>query len=241
MALKPASAGSGPGAGIHVNAFHSISLPEFLTTGTTITLQYPTTGNLLILAYESSTTNKITSISSSPSNTWSNSAGCVDHSTIARSWCIWYAANASTFTNLTITITITSGLDEYHWSQANLWDVSGAASSPFDVSATAQGYLSAPSGTVNGPSLTPSTSNGLIVAVDEENNQATQSISPGTTLNLVTNGTIQYLSAEHDSGASLFYNPGTSAFNSQITFYPPLGSATNVAEWYSIAAAFKAL
>jgi hypothetical protein len=243
MALKSATAGSAPAAGIHVNRIHSFGFgTTSLITGIPITaaFQIPSSGNLVAISYLSATGLKIQSLSSSPSNTWSSSPGCVDDSPMAASYCLWYAGNASTSAAMTVSITLPRALTTADFFMLTAWDVSGAATAPFDKSATATGVLNANSGTVNGPSLTPATANGVILLAADQNNQAVSTVSPGNQVSVKTNGVLQAFSLTFDHALGVYYNPSTAAYNSTITYYAPQGSATYVGDWWGIAAAFEA-
>jgi hypothetical protein len=236
IAFKPASAGSGPAAGIRVNSLQVLNYPELLSgTASTMTFQFPSTGNLIVIQCTSVTTQKITGITSSPSNTWSHSVTSVDGSG-GYSVDTWYAANASASTALTLTIKY-GGTPIFGALQ--IYDVSGAAASPFDTYANATGNLAATTGTVNGPSITPSTSNGLVVLSSQQDGETVSSVSPGYTYTVQTDGQYQYLSLDQDGGIGAYYNPDTSQINFKMT-YINTESGTIVGNWQAQAVAFKA-
>jgi IPT/TIG domain len=237
IAFKSASAGSGPAAGIHVNSAQVLTYPLSTNwTGTSITLQIPTSGNLIVIATESLTGANVTNISSIPANAWNNSAGCANNSSNAMSVCIWYAANATPSAEMTITLTyseypVVGPIDGF-------WDISGAASSPFDVAATATGNFGQQTGTVSAPALTPTTSNGVVIGLIEQDSQTVGSATPGSLQTVQTDG-YQYLGLDQDGGWLNYYNPDTSTINIKWTFINTEG-AYNVGNWEAIAAAFKA-
>jgi L-lactate utilization protein LutC len=91
--------------------------------------------------------------------------------------------------------------------------VSGAAASPFDTYANATGNLAAATGTVNGPSIAPSTSNGLVVFSSQQDGETVSVVPTGYTYTVQTDNQYQYLSLGQDGGIGGCYNPNTSAIN----------------------------
>jgi len=237
IAFKSASAGSGAAGGIHVNSAQVITYPLSTNwTGTSITLQIPTTGNLIVIATESLTNANVISVSSNPANVWNNSAGCANNNSNAMSVCIWYAANATPSPEMTITLTyneypVVGPLDGF-------WDISGAATSPLDVAATATGNFAQETGTITAPTLTPTTSNGVVIGLMEQDSQTVGSATPGALLTVQAGG-YQYLGLDQDGGWLNYYNPDTSTIDFKWTFVNNEG-AYNVGNWEAIAAAFKA-
>jgi len=237
IAFKSASAGSGGNPGIHVNSVQVLTYPLATNwASNSITLQIPTTGNLLVIATESLTGANVTGVSSNPPNVWNSTAGCASNDSNAISVCIWFAANATPSTAMKITLTysqppVVGPIDGF-------WDISGAATSPFDVSAKSTGNLLQPTGTVVAPTVTPSTSNGIIIGLIEQDGQTVGSATPGALLTVQTDG-YQYLGLDQDGGWLNFYNPGTSPITFNWTFVNNEGPV-NVGNWEAIAAAFKA-
>ena len=237
IAFKSASAGSAPTAGIHINSAQVLTYPLALNwTGSSITLQVPTTGNLIVIATESLTNADVTAVSSSPPNVWNKTGACANNSANAISVCIWYAANATPSPNMKITLTynqfpVVGPIDGF-------WDISGAATSPFDVAATATGNLAQETGTISAPTLTPATANGVVIALMEQDSQTVGSASPGALMTVQTGG-YQYLGLDQDGGWLSYYNPSTNPITFAWTFVNTEG-AYNVGNWEAIAAAFKA-
>ncbi len=86
--------------------------------------------------------------------------------------------------------------------------------------------------------MTPSTSNGIIIGLIEQDGQTVGSATPGALLTVQTDG-YQYLGLDQDGGWLNFYNPGTSPITFNWTFVNNEGPV-NVGNWEAIAAAFKA-
>jgi hypothetical protein len=105
----------------------------------------------------------ITGVSDSASNTWASvtnntPTGC---GSPAYPTPIWYAANAATSPTLSH-ITVTVGGTNSGGVMFNLYDITGAGTSPFDQAAIAGGDQSS-SGNLLTTTLTTSTANGLVL------------------------------------------------------------------------------
>lgn len=138
IALKSASAGTAPGAGIRVAG---IQKSPFSTSRSSITLQFPHTGNLIVA--QSTHDHAISTITDGDSNTWDHS-----HSFTALTQLITamsYAKNVAANTNLkTLKITWTGALAGGAVGFVTLYDIVGADTSAPLVGGT---YLSTNSGT----------------------------------------------------------------------------------------------
>jgi hypothetical protein len=217
IALK-ASAGSqgAPNpAGIRVRKVDVESLgvtPYGTYSGTTWTFQLAVDGNLIAAGWTGKATSKVTSVTSNPPLTWVSTATSSDGITGSLNsvqW--WYAAGASPGTLYTITF---NGSPPGSFT-VNLFDISGAAASPFDTYANAVGYAPRPNTgetgvPVNGPLITPSTSNGLILAVQQEDQHTVVNASPGY-FEAYDVGVYSGPSGEGDQGLMAYYNPNTLA------------------------------
>jgi hypothetical protein len=155
IALRGGIQGSAPPPGIRIVGVHHV---DYYHPGTII---IPSSGNLLYVstAFGSGNVN-INSISSAPSNSWIElpNTGAAN----GPPQC-FYAANATTSPNLTLAITGPTGIS----SQISfvIYDIAGAATSPFDTSWDASGNApTEPEGNFSFGTITPSTSNGLVIA-----------------------------------------------------------------------------
>jgi hypothetical protein len=248
IALKAASAGTAPGPGIRiVHVQHT--LIGSLTTGSNaapIPLQFPSTGNLLVGLFNYA---QIASVSDSAGNTWSCPVALLSEGAQ-----IVYAANASTSPNLSgVTLTLSNGSSGGQTFQSFLvlYDVAGAATSPYDTGATANGQQTS-NGDLTTVSITPSTSNGLVFG---EVSIAFQTINglvgPGYILDSVVNtqdddnpggpGT-QNSSLEEDNGYGHVYNANTDELTFEWTYNSSLsgGGEVGAEGWAAVAAAFEA-
>jgi hypothetical protein len=247
IALK-ASAGSqgAPNpAGIRVRKVDVESLgvtPYGTYSGTTWTFQLAVDGNLIAAGWTGKSTSKLTSVTSNPPLTWTSTATSSDGITGSLNsvqW--WYAAGASPGTLYTITF---NGSPPGSFT-VNLFDISGAATSPFDTYANAVGYAPRPNTgetgvPVNGPLITPSTSNGLILAVQQEDQHTVVNASPGY-FEAYDVGVYSGPSGEGDQGLMAYYNPNTLAVQ-VVWIYNgyEAGVTGGAAAYNSQAIAFKA-
>jgi hypothetical protein len=252
VALRAASAGTPPGSGIRiVHVQHT--LVGALTTGSNaapIPLQFPCTGNLLVGAFNYV---PITAVTDSAGNAWSCPSALMSEDPNS-GWCaqIIYAANANTnpnLSNIKLTISPTTTFQCF----LVLYDISGAAGSPYDTAATANG-LQTQNGNLSTVSITPSTPNGLVfseVAVDYQtinglvgatyildsvvNTQADDNPGgPGT----------QNSSLDEDNGYGHVYNSNTSQLTFVWTYNYSLsggsGGEVGAEYWDAVAGSFKA-
>ena len=154
VALKAASAGTAAPAGIHINKIihQTTNVPP-----ATWTLQEPATGNLRVLATaNSSALTNITSVTDSDGGVWTKIQPASDEPQI------WYSANTTANPNLTVTIHGAAGPTI----TVLFYDILGAAANPLDVAAGAPSTDVSNQTTVNNmPSITPTTANGLVIAV----------------------------------------------------------------------------
>jgi hypothetical protein len=155
IALAAASVGTPKPAGIHIDKIVAVGTAALPATWH---LQYSATGNLRIFVDQAGI---IQSISDNESGSWTPVSGVVLNTTAAN---IWWSANKSPNNNLTISITSAAGIVGNPAGALFFLDVSGAAASPFDVSASASANATAPT-SADQPDITPSTINGLVVAV----------------------------------------------------------------------------
>ena len=151
IALKAATAGTAPAPGIRVvHVYHGYWL------GNPAKLQFPSTGNLLVLATSFGTGNSnISSIASTPSNTWTKVTLAPVSATDPQ---MLYAANATTGPDLEFAITAS-----LKFVQFVMYDVTGASPVPFDGAAKATGNDLANESIFGAPQIS-STGPGLIIA-----------------------------------------------------------------------------
>jgi len=155
VALKAASTGTAAPAGIHINKIihQTTSAPP-----SSWTLQEPATGNLRVLttANGNNLTN-ITSVTDSDGGVWTKIEPSGDEPQI------WYSSNTAANPNLSVTLHISGTSPTI---TVLFWDVSGASANPLDVVAGAPSTDVSNQATANNmPSITPTTANGLVIAV----------------------------------------------------------------------------
>ena len=250
IALKASASSQGAAnpAGIRVRHIESQTTGNGTVynnyTGTSFTFQLPVDGNLIAYGWTGSSSNKPTTITSSPALTWGHCAASSDQPTgsINSTWW-WYAVGATPGTLYSVTI---SGFGSTpHNLQANIFDISGAAASPFDVCASSTGNnLTHPTPgetgvLVNGPLITPSTSNGLILAEQQEDQDTVVNVTPGT-YDAVDIGVYAGPAGEGDQGLMAYVNPDTSAVQVVWNYSGYENGVTGVGAYCSQAIAFKA-
>ena len=207
VALKAASAGTATSAGIHINKIihQTTNVPP-----STWTLQEPATGNLRVLATaNSSGLTNITSVTDSDGGVWTKIEPAGDEPQI------WYSKNTSPNPNLSVTIHGASGPTI----TVLFYDIAGAAADPFDVAAGAPSTDVSNQTMVNNmPSITPTTANGLVIAVmglGQGPGLGLNTGAPtGAVFDLVTyTGELDLDLMENADGQAHFYNASTVAEN----------------------------
>jgi hypothetical protein len=217
LALKIASGGGSLPTGIHINKVLHFTNDYFATT-TTWHLIAPFTGNLhvVVLVQNGPTIN---SISSTDCNCWVKKAD----SGAAIQMQIWYAPNrGQVVDNISITFSAAPPT-----SSVRIYDISGAAAAPFDVSAGAQ---PSPCTTASAATLTPTTTNGLVIAaLSWGNGPGIAPTSPtGAVFDLVTyTGESDADQMENADDNAHLYNTDTSTENWIWAHMAGVGDATS--------------
>lgn len=230
VALKAASAGTAPAAGIRVIAIQSM----FVGSGTTSSVtQFVTKGNLQILM---ATAGAISGIASTGANTaaWTSRVAAQDDDAGQMYYAsILDSANTTAGSNV-----ITVSLDAQNNQDYLLFDVTGAATVPYDKSSKLENQTQASGTTFTTSSVTPATSNGLVFNV--------VSVGVGTVTDPTSSsyygvsateddGYFDLSQSDENNGWGIYYNPNTSAV--QFIWNEldgPLGA------WSSATAAYKA-
>jgi len=232
IALKSASAGSAPPSGIRVVRVQHNSI---LAASSPVALQFPCTGNLIVVAWIGVPLNDLTAITDGNGNTYTPT-GAPFGLNLSGDNQIYYAAAATTSTtmtgpNLSMTGNVASG------STAVLFDVTGAAMSPFDSVAgrSTASLVQSGSGNVTAASITPSTANGLIITSIGVDSNTVNGVSPGNFLSAVPSPVASPNPVDQNNGWALNYNTSTSA---ETSVWSTQGGAVN--DWASIAVAFEA-
>lgn len=236
-AFKKATAGTAQPAGILVQAIEHLNVDQ--AVGTTDTIQFPTTGNLLLAEWVGGLRH-LDSITDSTGQTWTATrTECTGTTSSVR---LFYAANASASNTRTLTLNYSS---TGHDGTLFLVDVAGANSSPFDLDSgclsgnqTSDGAL-----TLDIGSLTPTTSNGLVVAMTGwDFDTVAGTTGSGQITDTYTSDGCPLSGPcplDENNGWMHYKNPSTSAVNVTWNFTddPAYNGAGN---WEGLIAAFKA-
>ena len=232
IALKPATAGTAPPPGIRVNRVQHNSIPAWAASP--VRLQFPCTGNLLVVSWIGVENHDITAVSDGNGNSYT-SAGAPFGLNQSGDNQLYYAASAVTNTNMMGPYLSTTGTD-ISGSTAVLFDVDGAAASPYDSIAgrrTASGLQSS-SGNITAASITPSTANSLIITSIGVTSNTVNGVSPGYFLPVVPAPIKSPNPVDQNNGWALYYSSGTSP----MTFIWTAQDGP-VDYWASIAVVFK--
>jgi hypothetical protein len=238
VALKAASAGNAPKNSFRIVHMLHAQMPS--TESSPYAAEMPASGNLVVISYISGST-AIGSITSSPSNTWSNTGTAASTPQQVNSQ-IYYAANASTSNSMTFSIPLSGTITGLTFM---MYDFTGAASSPFDVDSGGQtGDQQSAVGTLttcNG-CLAPSAANEVIIG-NVGNSWCTSTginAPSGALFDTATytgNSVNGPESVDQNNGWFHYYDPGTSAITA--TWAYTCGSEAE-GTWAGRLAAFKA-
>ena len=232
IALKAANSGSAPPPGIRVVRVQHHSVQAFATSP--VRLQFPCTGNLIVLAWIGVPLHDITAVTDGNNNAYV-SPGAAFGLGLSGDNQIYYAAGASTSSTMMGPTFTTTGSD-ISGSTAVLFDVSGAATAPYDATAglaKASGVQNS-SGNVTAVTISPNTANGLVISTLGIDSNTINGVSPGNFLSAVPTPVASPNPVDQNNGWALWYNtsPGAGTF-----VWTTQGG--QVDDWSSIAAAFK--
>lgn len=155
-AFKSATAGSAPGAGIHIDRVYHINI-NVGWSGTTAKQQIPATGNLLVFLGASEPSASLSTISDSQGNTWTNRTSVGGSNVQAN-----HADSVSPTNSSTNILTWVYALSVNGGEPCLMFDISGA--NGYDTRGTATGNDGGGL-TITGASVTPTVSNDLILSV----------------------------------------------------------------------------
>lgn len=233
IALKSATAGNAPPRGIRVSHIQHNSIPA--NASSPVILQFPCTGNLIVVAWIGVPGHDLTEITDNNGNSYTLTGPAFGLGLSGDNQ-IFYAEAASTNTSMRGPNLSTTGSD-ISGSTAVLFDVSGAAMTPFDSvagRATASGVQNS-AGNVTGVIISPSTANGLVISTVGVDSNTVNGVSPGNFLSAVPAPVASPNPVDQNNGWALWYNnsPGVGTF-----VWTTQGGQVN--DWSSVAAAFKA-
>jgi hypothetical protein len=227
LALKIDTAkGTVPGPGIRI-VHEAVVRPDTAGEVSPYTFGFPSNGNLLVGMLDVVASGSAWSVTTdTKSNSWTRVTTAANYVPQP-----WYAANATTDPALKITVTWVGITSNAEW---HFYDITGAATSPFDKEAEAVANTTI--GAITGaPSITPSTANGLVLATLTLGIGPADSIStPGGIFDNVS------YAGELDNGTVNCGDAWQHVFNgsaSAISFGWHLTKSTS---WAATAVAFKA-
>jgi hypothetical protein len=193
----------------------------------------PSTANLLVADFAGAGQD-MTAVSDSNSNSWASSHALKCDS--GNNTCVhnWYAPNATTSTGegIKLNFNLIQGADS-----VQLYCVKGAATSPFDTSVAGSGNQDA-AGNWTSVSITPSTSNGLILMDGSQYSDTATGFTTGFYEGCFWSAEAADIGGCASNNAwGAYYNPNTSQFAWTATELA--GSAVGI--WAAETDAFKAL
>jgi IPT/TIG domain len=233
VALRSSNAGTPPPPGIRVVRVQNNSIQPYASSP--VQLQFPSTGNLLVVSWIGVPDHDLTGVTDNNKNTYVSTGPAFGYGLSGENQ-IYYAATAITGTTLTGPNLSTVGTD-ISGSTAVLLDVRGAATAPYDSTAgraTASATQST-AGSVTGVTLSPTTTNGLVISSIGVDSNTIVGVSPGIFLSIVPSPVISPNSVQQNNGWALFYN--ASAGPETFVWASQGGPVYN---WASIAVAFMA-
>jgi len=233
IALKSAAAGTPPAPGIRVVHLMHNHVPQ-TPQPNPFTLQSPSTGNLIVVAWIGAPGCHIGSVSDGNGNSYTSTIAPFGNGGSGDSQ-LYYAASATTSTNMSGPTLSVSGCDGASHN-AMVFDVSGAAASPFDAAAgvpTASGDQTN-AGNVTTVTITPSTANGLVFTQTGVNSHTLVSVTPGNFLSSENVPDIATGAVDNNNGWAINYNTSTS---SETFVYGTKSGQLD--PWASIAVAFQ--
>jgi hypothetical protein len=237
MALKAAAAGNAPSQAFRIIHMLHEQAPA---SGTTRTVQFPTSGNLIVLS-DISGGAAVSSITSSPANTWSSTGTPAGGEGVTALSQIEYAANATPSNAMTLSVTRSGAPTQDTFM---MYDFVGAASSPFDGDSGGQaGNQTSTVSTFTTCSgcFTPATANEVIIGNAGWNWCTANGMSaPGGGLFDVATDTGNSVNGpqpvDQNNGWFHYYDTGTSAIT--VT-WSPMACNQAEGEWAGRVAAFK--
>ncbi len=232
IALKAAIAGTAP-TGMRVVHLGHNHVPQ--GPGASVPLQFPSTGNLIVLSWIGPSGCDITGVFDGNANVYTSTGPAFGNGGSGDNQ-LYYVGSAMTSTDLKgLTLSLNNGC-EGGSSNALLYDIAGAAASPYDAVAgrpTASGRQTV-AGDLTTVTITPSTPSGIIITSTGVTYHTLISVSPGTFLATEPTPDIDTGGIDNNNGWALSYNKDTSP----ETFVYGTKSGF-IYDWASIAVHFK--
>lgn len=207
VALETASSGTAPSPGIRIVHLQEESIPPGLSGP--IALQFPSSGNLIISATNDGPGFDVAGISDGNGNSYTQIGSAFNDGSTSGDVQTFYAANAVTSSTMSITYSMTG--NPLGGSTFFLYDVTGASPSPYDSVAGRQTATSsqANSGGVPGPTITPSTANGLVIMQIAVTTNSIDGVSPGLFAGTIPNPLGQTDPTNENNGWGFDHNATT--------------------------------
>jgi len=238
IALQAAAAGTAPGPGIRIVHMYVGNSGQGATT---VPLQAPSSGNLLVFTLTRDFDVPLTGIADGNGNSYTEVPGSPITNGLGGIEWMFYAANAVTSSSMTLTLTFASPLPL--GSGFIVYDIAGAAASPFDTSNTAMGTQTSDgfNGELTTVSITPAGAGELVIARgDQDAGTIMDVVGPGF---FFDNPTWDGQDEQGAGGAAAEFTLDSQAGHyytldaSPVTFV--WTTTRPVAQWETIAAAFK--
>lgn len=241
LALKSAAAGTPPAPGMRVVGVQHVPVYSSVTTNTKA-VQFPCVGNLIaasILTFTNASA-VISSITDTKSNSWAGTGAAVGSGSPNTELEIWRADNSTPDTALTITFNWSANVGGIAGGDTHivLYDIVGAATSPFDVRATATGNQTS-AGNLSTVSITPLTANGVIICMGDIDAHTASGVTGSVVSDICVTPLMDGGGNDLDEDAlwAHFYNPDTTSTTFTFTIQH---NTAGVLLWGTVAAAFKA-
>jgi hypothetical protein len=224
IVLRGQTTGNDLSAGIKVLNVGSSATDNATGRASPLTDQFPgdSACNLLVGSWIGAS-GDLTAVSDGVNGAWTSAGASVVLGASGTSH-IYYKAGATCAATMVITLTTTAATSLGDTFVA--YAVKGAATSPFDLLATATGTQITSAGNFNIVAITPTTSNGVVIM---NVGVASNNLDP------VTQTPGYWDPADENDAWGHYYNPNTSAIQFAIT-----STVGAVGNWASSAAAFKA-
>jgi hypothetical protein len=237
VALKSASAGNAPTSSFRIVHMLHQQVPN--SAANPYLVQFPTSGNLIVDSFVAGGST-ISNISSSPANTWSSTGAAAGSSANNATSQIYFAGNATASNQMTISVSHTTSTGDTHM----LYDIIGAATSPFDVDSGGQAGDQASivtSWTTCSGCVTPTAAQDIVMGNVAQNWCTSTNVTApsGGLFDAATdsgNGVDGPQSVDQNNGWFHYYDSATSPIT--VTWTETCGS-TAESSWAGRVAAFK--
>jgi len=231
IALKSAPAGRAAPAGIRVVGVQHNAVPASFGSNP-VNVQFPCAGNLIVAVWLGIGGYDIANINDTNGNSYKTTGPTVSFGASGDAQ-ILHADNVTCSATLQLKVG-TTGSNTSGGSELVLYDISGAAASPFDTQNTQTGVQTT-SGNAQTTSVMPNTTNGVVIAMVTVESNTITAVTPGLFDSVTTLPVIGISPVDQNGG--LAHNYYTDASTQTFVWTTSGGPLAN---WASIAAAFSA-